>query len=73
MKLNLLGLLLGLATPTIARIEKDWPVGLLQRGVTPDNTCGVVGAGMGNGYTCDPYLPLGGPCCSVSGYCGTFL
>ena len=34
--------------------------------LTPDNTCGGK-----NGYTCDPKLARGGPCCSTSGYCGS--
>ena len=72
MKLNLLGLLLGLAMPSMAATKEDQAVGLLQRSITPDNTCGMLAAGNGHGYTCDPFLTLGGPCCSSSGYCGTF-
>lgn len=34
--------------------------------LTPDNTCGGK-----NGYTCNPKLARGGPCCSTSGYCGS--
>lgn len=36
------------------------------RPLTPDNTCGGP-----NGYTCNPNDPLGGTCCSASGFCGT--
>ena len=41
-----------------------------KRALTPDNTCGNLGAGGGKGYTCNPALPQGGGCCSASGYCG---
>lgn len=41
-----------------------------KRALTPDNTCGTLGAGNGKGYTCDPKLAQGGGCCSASGYCG---
>jgi hypothetical protein len=35
--------------------------------VTPDGTCGLIGAGNGTGYTC----PSNNQCCSSSGWCGT--
>lgn len=44
--------------------------GLFKRVLTKDNTCGLVGGGSNNGYTCDPNLAQGGPCCSTNGYCG---
>ena len=51
--------------------SEDWTLnGLGKRALTPDNTCGTVGAGNGKGYTCDPKLAQGGDCCSASGYCG---
>ncbi|KAL6720509.1 hypothetical protein ACLMJK_002433 [Lecanora helva] len=42
-----------------------------KRTLTPDNTCGNTGAGANHGYTCDPSVSNGGPCCSSNGYCGT--
>ena len=39
--------------------------------LTPDNTCGNVANGKNKGYTCDPSVSNGGPCCSSSGYCGS--
>lgn len=36
-----------------------------KRVVSPDNTCGKVGAGKNKGYTCDPKAAKGGACCSA--------
>ena len=38
--------------------------------ITPDNSCGLVGAGNNNGYTCNPTALHVGHCCSQSGWCG---
>lgn len=38
---------------------------------SPDNTCGLSGAGANNGYSCNVTLGNSGGCCSGSGYCGT--
>lgn len=40
--------------------------GLGKRAVSPDETCGMTGAGAGLGYTCGS-----GKCCSQYGWCGT--
>ncbi|KAH8663161.1 carbohydrate esterase family 4 protein [Tricladium varicosporioides] len=41
---------------------------VLERAVSPDNTCGTNGTGGGaDGYTCPSALP----CCSVNGFCGS--
>lgn len=54
-----------------AHPSEDWSLSEFgKRALTPDNTCGTLGAGKGLGYTCDPKLAQGGGCCSASGYCG---
>lgn len=42
---------------------------LLNRALTPDESCGNVANGNGRGYLCDPQ---GEACCSQYGYCGLF-
>ena len=62
-----------LAPVAIARPAQDGGLSksLITRALTPDNTCGNLFNGNNNGYSCDPASPLGGPCCSQYGYCGT--
>ena len=45
------------------------PNALVRRATSPDNTCGLVGAGANKGYTC--IGSEGGNCCSQNGWCGT--
>ncbi|RPB26806.1 glycoside hydrolase/deacetylase [Terfezia boudieri ATCC MYA-4762] len=40
---------------------------LVRRVESPDNTCGLAGAGNNHGYTCGTTAP----CCSQSGWCGS--
>lgn len=43
---------------------------LVSKTVTPDDSCGLVGAGNNKGYTCNPSSLYGGRCCSQNGWCG---
>ena len=43
---------------------------LISRAITPDNSCGLTGAGNNNGYTCSIAVAGGGRCCSTNGWCG---
>lgn len=73
MQLRLLQVLAGLAIAGISNAypSEDWTLNEFgKRALTPDNTCGTLGAGNGKNYTCDPKLAQGGGCCSASGYCG---
>lgn len=73
MQLTLLQILAGLAIGgrSYAYPSEDWTLNEFgKRALTPDNTCGTLGAGSGKNYTCDPKLAQGGGCCSASGYCG---
>ena len=73
MQLRLLQVLAGLTIAGISNAypSEGWALNEFgKRALTPDNTCGTLGAGNGKGYTCDPKLSQGGGCCSASGYCG---
>ena len=73
MQLRLLQVFAGLviAGTSNAYPSEDWTLNEFgKRALTPDNTCGTLGAGNGKNYTCDPKLAQGGGCCSASGYCG---
>ena len=75
MQLNFLQLVTAIAFTGISYALPAEDFGLLdaidKRALTPDNTCGIVAAGNGKNYTCDPKLAQGGGCCSASGYCGS--
>ena len=76
MQPNLLRLVLGLAlyriTSALPKVDEQLRNVLTKRAFTTDNTCGLIGAGLNKGLTCDPSLPQGGSCCSQNGFCGLF-